>query len=52
MRPAAVVLLAGSLTLAQTPKPAFEVVSIKSTSETPMALFSAGKEVIKVDSAE
>jgi uncharacterized protein (TIGR03435 family) len=49
MRLAAVLSILCSLAPAQTPRLAFEVVSLKPTSETPAELFTAGKELIKLD---
>ena len=41
-------LLVAALANAQTPKLAFEVVSVKPTKETPMSLFRAGKEIMPI----
>src|SRR4051812_2925384 len=52
MKSALLLIAAGMLASAQTPKLAFEVVSIKPTKETLLSLMQAGKPVFKQDRAQ
>jgi uncharacterized protein (TIGR03435 family) len=54
MRRATLLLLSGSLVLAQIPpaRPAFEVVSIKPTRETMMSVIQSGKVPMRIDDAQ